>query len=180
MYLDLSQFFRKARPLSVSISSVRMCIFSDIVNAIVWIETFSLVQSTYSSALNKNSQTYSRNCRSVNYYYETIVINVNITNFYNFISESDFDTVGYIYENSFNPLNPYENLLAENDDARIRGQFEFSYKLQVSTTYILVVTTFEPNTVGDFSIFVKGPNRVHLSRTSKSRFDLSYESSRLS
>jgi hypothetical protein len=103
----------------------------------------------------------------LNYYHETIQINVVTTGLHIFSSISIVDTYGYIYKNNFNPLNPFENLLAQDDDSSGSGQFKLNIYLQASTTYILVVTTSDPNVIGAFSIFVYGPNNVYINRTSE-------------
>lgn len=45
--------------------------------------------------------------------------------------------------------------------------FQFSIYLQMNITYILVITTFQPNIRGEFSVFVYGSNNVTLNRISK-------------
>ena len=115
--------------------------------------------SMYLSELTADSQTYSRDCRISNYYYETIQVNVNETAYYSIESNSSVDTFGYIYEDSFNPFNPSENLLSQSND-QCNDQFKLVTNLQVSSTYVLVVTTFGPNVTGEISIIVSGPNNV--------------------
>ncbi|CAF4109772.1 unnamed protein product, partial [Adineta steineri] len=48
----------------------------------------SAVRSTYSLQLTTNSQTYSRDCRKSNYYYETMRVNVMETGYYALSSDS--------------------------------------------------------------------------------------------
>jgi hypothetical protein len=101
-----------------------------------------------------------------NYYYETIQVNVNETDSYIIESNSSVNTYGYIYKDSFNPVNPFENLLSQNDDS-CNDQFKLMTNLQVGTTYILVVTTFRSNVIGSFSILVSNSNNIRLNRTSE-------------
>ncbi len=121
----------------------------------------------YSSALTVNSQTYSRNCRISNYYYETIQVNAITTGVYSLSGKSEFDIYGYIYKDNFNPLNPFENLLLENGVSCDDRQFVLTTILDTGVTYVLVVTTFFPNETGNFTIFVSGRNNVSLNHTSE-------------
>ncbi len=132
-----------------------------------WLDTTPAVQSLYSSALNTTSQTYSRNCRTAGYYYETIRMNVIENGNYSLVSISNIYTYGYIYNGNFNPFNPLKNLVAQNDEGCRNGQFKIIVHLQANTSYILVVTTFDPNIIGPFSILVSGPNNVSLNHFRK-------------
>lgn len=126
-----------------------------------------MVPPAYSSELMKNSQTYSRNCRISNYYYETVEINVVTAGVYSLLSSSDIDTYGYIYKDDFNPFKPVTNIIAEDDDSCVNyaEQFQLNVNLLANTKYILIVTTSYPNVTGKFSIFVTGPGKLSLNRT---------------
>jgi len=131
-----------------------------------WVGTPSVVLSVYSSELTENHQTYSRDCLVSNYYYETIQANVVTTGLYSFSSVSDIHTFGCIYENNnFKPFNPFEKVLLKDYGGCGHGQFSLRIYLQVSTTYVLVVTTFVPNVTGVFSILVSGPDNVLLNHS---------------
>ncbi len=82
-------------------------------------------------------------------------------------SESNINTYGYIYEDDFNPLKPFENLLLKHNGDCNDGQFKLIIDLEINIQYILVVTTDRPNTIGNFSIFISGPNNVTLQHFSK-------------
>jgi hypothetical protein len=125
------------------------------------------IQATYASVLTKNTQTYSRICGRTNYYYETIQVNVQENSTYTFDSNSSIITYGYIYKNNFDPSHPTENLLTQSNYTCGEYHFQFSTELQVNTTYILVVTTFESNVQGVFSVFVYGVNNVSLNHISE-------------
>ncbi|CAF3821869.1 unnamed protein product, partial [Adineta steineri] len=122
----------------------------------------SAVLSNYSSELNTSSQTYSRDCRKSNYYYETIRMNVVETGYYALISSSNMNTFGDIYKDDFNPMNPFENLLSQDYRSCSYQDFKFIAYLHTGTTYILVVTTWSPNMTGDFSILTSGPDNITL------------------
>jgi hypothetical protein len=122
----------------------------------------------YLSVLTANSSTYSRTgCDTSNYHYEAIRVNVAKTGEYNLRSNSRIDTVGYIYKDNFNLVDPSENLLSQNDNGCVERQFKLNVNLQVGTTYILFVTTSSPNITGAFSILAYGPSTVSLSRISE-------------
>jgi hypothetical protein len=122
----------------------------------------------YSSALSVDSQSFSRpdsGSAAANYYYEAIQLNVVEDGIYNLWSNSTMDTYGYLYNDDFNPFNPSTNLLAMDDGSNGEDQFKLTICLLANTTYILLVTTYSPDTVGPFSIFVSDPNYVNLNRS---------------
>ncbi|CAF4231471.1 unnamed protein product [Rotaria socialis] len=119
------------------------------------------IQSNYTSRWTNNSSTYRRINSSISsYYYETYEIDVVVASNYSFSTKSQIDTYGYIYNNSFHPTNPSLNLLIEDDNGDGNKQFRFKAFLIPWTKYILVVTTFSPNTLGAFQIVVTGPTAV--------------------
>ncbi len=75
-------------------------------------------------------------------------------------SDSGMNTYGYLYKDYFNPLNPTENLLSENDENCGNNQFKFVGDLQSTATYILVTTTYFSDETGKFVIIASGPNNV--------------------
>ncbi|CAF1566422.1 unnamed protein product, partial [Adineta steineri] len=141
------------------------------------------VKSKYSLQLTTNSQTYSRDCRKSNYYYETIRMNVVETGYYalssdssmdifddssiDIFDDSSIDTFGDIYKDDFNPMNPFENLLSQDYRACSSPDFKFIVYLHTDTKYILVVTTSSPNMTGNFSILTTGINTIILNRYGK-------------
>lgn len=128
----------------------------------------SAIQSMYSSSLTIDSQTYSStDCDPKNYYYEAIQVTVTKTGYYGFDRNSSIDTYGFIYKNSFNPFNLYENIFSLDDNNCSHHQFKAVVQLQTNTTYIWVVTTRSPDVTGAFSIFVFGSNKVSLNRVGK-------------
>jgi hypothetical protein len=66
------------------------------------------------------------------------------------------DTYGYIYNSSFVPVAPVKNLMASDDDSAGNLQFGFYVELDTSTTYFLVVTTYNQMVTGNFSIIATG------------------------
>jgi hypothetical protein len=124
----------------------------------------SVIQWTNSSALTTKSQMYSQDCSQDNFYYDAFEIKVPETRYYTIWSSSNIDTYGYIYENSFDSLNPSENLWMKDDDGGSNGQFKFEIPLYVDTTYILVITTYYPKTPGEIKINILGLKDVTVKR----------------
>jgi hypothetical protein len=89
-------------------------------------------------------------------------VNVQENGTYRFKSNSTIITYGYIYKNDFNPSNPDDISLAHSKYTCDKYHFDFIAYLQINTTYILVVTTRDPNVQGNFSIIVTGPNNISL------------------
>jgi len=79
------------------------------------------------------------------------------------MSVSKIDTLGYLYDGLFNPINPSLNLYEDDDDSGIEYQFKFSVYLEVAVPYILVVSTHESYTTGSFSVITTGPGNVRYS-----------------
>jgi hypothetical protein len=126
------------------------------------------IQLVYSSKLTVDSPTYYRNCEVPKCHYETLEIYVATKGEYVLWSESPIsNTYGYIYKNDFNSLKPSENVLLQHDGYCNDGQLKLIVDLEINTRYVLVVTTHRPNTIGNFSIFISGPNNVTLNHISK-------------
>lgn len=134
------------------------------------LDAVSVRRSTYSSALTKNSDTYSRdNCRASDYFYEAVEVRTNVSAEYTFASNSMIDTYGYLYNQSFHPSNPSVHLLLHNDDDCQNKQFRLIARLEADAKYVLVVTTHTPGMLGPFSIVATGPVQIKFdpSRTSR-------------
>jgi hypothetical protein len=101
------------------------------------------------------------------YYYEAFEVNVPEIRYYTIQSSSNIDTYGSIYENGFNRLNPTENLVANDNDAGGNSQFKLHIPLYFDTKYILIVTTFLPEKIGDVNITLLGVNNVTVTRLSE-------------
>ena len=127
------------------------------------------IQWEYSLKLTADSPTYYRDCKIPKCYYETLELYVVENGLYVLWSESTISTAGYIYKNDFNSLKPSENLLLQHDGFCNEGQFKLMINLEMNIRYVLVVTTYRPNTMGNFSIFISGPKNVSLNHLSKSQ-----------
>lgn len=82
-------------------------------------------------------------------------------------SDSLIDTYGYIYKDHFNPLDPTENILSQDDGSCGHNQFKLVLYLQSSVTYVLVMTTYELETIGKFIVFASGPSDITFTRISE-------------
>ncbi|CAF1456547.1 unnamed protein product [Adineta steineri] len=87
---------------------------------------------------------------------------VEETGYYALSSDSSMDTFGDIYEDDFNPMNPFENLLSQDYRSCSYEDFKFIVYLHTGTKYILVVTTSSPNITGNFSILTSGSTNITL------------------
>ncbi len=129
------------------------------------------IQAIYSSKLTMSGQIYVRTrCGPANYYYDAVEVNVIETGYYIIISNSTIDTYGYIYANNFDVFNSRMNLILDNDNSGCNQQFKILIRLQVNTTYILVVTTSYTNVTGALSVLVFGPSNVSMNHISNSEF----------
>jgi hypothetical protein len=130
----------------------------------------SILPLTRLSTLTDNSQIYSQNCMKDNFYYEEFQINVPEIRTYTIWSSSNIDTYGFIYENSFDPLNPRENSFEQNDNGYTNGQFKFELPFYSDTTYILVVTKKKSKDIDNITINLSGVNNVIIKNLSKFKY----------
>ncbi|CAF1676676.1 unnamed protein product, partial [Adineta ricciae] len=121
------------------------------------------IQAVHSSILTDNHPTFSRTkLHPSNYYYEAIEVVVNNNSFYILTANSSADLYGHVYKHHFDRLTPMQNLIAWHGKCCNKDQFKFTLELLSNETYILVVTTYNPNVTGPFSITIFGSNQVHL------------------
>ena len=125
------------------------------------------LQRTYNSELTKESSVYPRICGKGNYHYQIIEINVEQNGSYTFDSNNTIELYGYIYNNDFDPSYPNKNLITQSSFSCGRYYFQLGSYFEINKIYILVVTTFEPNIRGSFTLFIIGPNNMTLNRISK-------------
>ena len=113
---------------------------------------------------NKSEYAHIR-CRAGMAYYEALQINISASGYYRFSIHSTIDTYGYLYRDLFDPFDPSRNQIASDDDSCDNGQFRLDYFLQKSETYTLVVTTFMPNDIGEFTVIaLSEAHRVNFTR----------------
>ncbi|CAF1426034.1 unnamed protein product [Adineta ricciae] len=121
-------------------------------------------QATYSAILTDNHPLFSRTIlHPSDYHYETIeVIVVSKSDFYILTANSTVDLYGHLYKHHFDPSNPTSDLIAWYGKCCNKEQFKFTLELFVNIRYILVVTTYNPNVTGSFSVTVFGSNPICL------------------
>ena len=140
----------------------------------LFVEVRRSVRSTYSSELTNNSDSYYRRSYSVvSSYYQAVRFKVIDNMPFTFYSQSQFETLGYMYQGAFNPLNPYVNWITDGENSCGNGQFSIRTSLKGNTTYILVVTVKSSGALGNFSIHSWGPAPLQFQRISKDSFSLS-------
>ena len=125
-----------------------------------------MLTSTYSSELTNKNLMFTRNgSSSGNFYYEVINITVPAAGQYIFQCKSNLDTFAYIYNQTFNPLNPAANLLNAFDDENYeRWEFSIMMNFPGPETILLILTTYNPNVTGPFLIVGSGYNKVIFNR----------------
>ena len=132
-------------------------------------DTKPIIESNYSSNFDDKSQKFGHlNCRPLEYYFEAIKIDVDISGYYMLSSDSDLDTYGYLYEHEFDFYSSVESSLSWDDDYCENRQFSISTYLHYNSTYVLIVT-ISPNELyinmqGPFSVIAKGPSEINMKR----------------
>ena len=118
--------------------------------------------------MTENSAKYGRlNCRFVEFYYESIKINVIQSGVYTFSSMSNMRTYGYLYKEHFNPYDPYKGLFSHNYGGCGAQGFRTTAELHFNGTYTLVVSTLSENDIGSFLVLVSSSNSVTFNHISK-------------
>ena len=95
-------------------------------------------------------------------YYEAYQVTVPINGSYIFTSSSTVDTYGYLYSDSFSPVDTRHNLIIEDDDNGGNSQFRFETTLETDHTYILVATTYRENITGEYRLIISGLTSVNI------------------
>lgn len=103
------------------------------------------------------------------YYYEMFQVSVAMSGPYMFSSNSSIDAYGYLYRYGFSPENPKLNLIFKDDNSGDGLQFKLTPFLQINTTYVLVVTTYEPLVTGAFSINASSPTSILMHHLGKEK-----------
>lgn len=71
-----------------------------------------------------------------------------------------YDTITFLYGDSFNPDSPLTNLLMSNDDLVSFTTSGFAYDLDVGSRYVYVITGFENNFFNRHSTTIGGPGVI--------------------
>ncbi|CAF1264609.1 unnamed protein product [Adineta ricciae] len=95
------------------------------------------------------------------YYYDVIkVIVPSAGQYVIYGSSSRIDTYGYIYHDPFNQASTSTNFISANDDGAFNSQFNFTVTFPSYYVVHLVVTTFYPGVLGNYSVIANGPAAV--------------------
>lgn len=116
-----------------------------------------LITNVVNGNLTTASPTFNRPVNNIPYYYKTYTFEAPSTGIANFevisaaLSDGT-DTYLYLYQDSFDPLNPSTNLIAYDDDSGVGLYSLISQSITQGTTYILVFTTYGSGSTGAFSL----------------------------
>lgn len=129
------------------------------------------VTTTYSGAWTATSAKFSRGLSesAQHFYYEAIEVSVSMEGVYTFTGRSQINTYAYLYDEKFDSNNPTLNLITQYEDSVGKEQFKFTALLHPDHLYVLVATTSNPETTGEFSIISSGPAAVNIHSKIESR-----------
>lgn len=123
------------------------------------------------SAVLTNAQGHQRysGWTSVHYYYDRYRVIVPQSAYYTFTSAGGpLDAFGYFYSTVFSPNNSVGNLIGMDRNSSGTNQFKIHIALLSNFTYELVVTTFNPNRTGNYTINVYGLYPVNIQKINDS------------
>ena len=120
-------------------------------------------ETVYLEQLTSENPTFSHSGRSEQFHYQAIRLPITKTGVYIIRSNAMFDSYGFLYRSSFDPSKPLANLMAEDNNSDLSLDFRMTSKLQAGTTYILVVTTYNPMKIGVYELSLIGPAKINLS-----------------
>lgn len=94
------------------------------------------------------------------HYYETFQVTVPVSGTYALTSKSAVDSYGCLYNNSFSREFLENNRIQCDDDGGDGMSFRIEALLESDASYILLATTYQPTTVGEYTLSVCGLNRA--------------------
>ena len=124
------------------------------------------LQATYQSELIEETPVYPRVCGKGNYHYEAIQIEIQHSGSYTFNANSTIKLYGYIYRGDFDPSYPNTDIITQSNFS-CGSSFKVGNYLEANKVYTLIVTTFDPNVRGPFTLFIIGPTNITFNRISK-------------
>lgn len=81
---------------------------------------------------------------------------------YTFQSTANYDNYTFLYQDSFNPLSQFTNVLIGNDDNPNVGLSGFTTNLVTGKNYFLVTTAFANTDIGSYSNNINGIGNITL------------------
>ncbi|CAF1454689.1 unnamed protein product [Adineta ricciae] len=149
----------------IAITDFKVEVFGRSTVGLERVDPSPVVGFEYSSSLTAHSQTYAKDCTSSQYYYETIRITTSKNGYYYFLIGPNKTIVVDMYKNQFDPLHWHENLaLTKCLEHSYTACNQFSAHIQANTMYILVITTFRPQTPMNYSIQIYGSENFTFER----------------
>jgi len=94
--------------------------------------------------------------------YSTLTFSVSEFGDYTFLTTAAFDSMIFLYENSFDPTAPLTNALIGNDDALNTRTSGFGATLTDGVTYVFVMTGYENSDFGFHSTTIGGPGLLQI------------------
>ena len=148
-----------------AVVSIEHCSLLFLPTELNWLVNKTIARWAYASVLTTTSRTYSPiDCTIPNHYYEAVQLDVVTDGYYLLSSNSSIDLHAYIYQDTFDPLNP-------SFSPRIEKSGDLGFRLRLllwgNTTYVLVVTPVTHNQTGPFSIAIEGPANITTRHFSK-------------
>jgi len=112
---------------------------------------------TVNGNLTISSPTFTRPNTAISAYYKTFTFQAPSTGLatieaINAVLSDGADTYLFLYQNSFNPLNPATNLIASDDDSGVGYLSLISSSITQGTTYVLVLSTYNSGSTGTFTL----------------------------
>ena len=131
----------------------------------------SVVYSSYSSKLDTSNAAYFHEvCGTQTHYYVALRMNVSISAHYGLTTNSSVEMNGYLYQHSFDPVNPCHNQISKAKFSWGFTFFPIQSFLQKDTVYILLVTTTAERVTNAFTLVSKGV--AHLTFTDQGEFEI--------
>lgn len=120
-----------------------------------------MIVSSYSGDLSPTSSMYNRSGGVTgNNYFQALQVTISSSGAHHFTSVSLINTYAYLYNSSFNPSRPSQNLIISNGG--VSQQFLLTVHLSCGINYVLIVTTHDREVFGNFSVRVVGTSLVDL------------------
>lgn len=152
--MNIQKLFRAALATSVLFLGLTQAAQADIVT----LTGNTTGGPTYNRTFSDFSD-YSPNGEGVSY--RTHEITVDMDGDYSFVATGlGFDTFAFLYEGSFDATAPFINGLAGNDDAISLNTSGFEATLNPGTTYVFVMTGFDSEESGVYSLTIAGPGLI--------------------
>lgn len=117
---------------------------------------------TYIDSLSTNDSTFTRpENNGTLFYYKTIRLSIFESGTYTLVVNGVTKIYGALYNNTFNPSNTIDYIIASNYNASDTDEFTINVWLQPNDIYIFVVSSDTSSDIGNFSIIATGPSELY-------------------